>query len=116
VKLAALAEAVGAKIATQGVSCDAEVRAVVAGDRVSDLLSHSDEWTLIVTNLLGPQLVKLAQLMDVPGVCLLGGADPGQEVLSQARSQGTVIVVSPERMFETCGKLYAVLRGSGGQR
>ena len=85
---------------------DPEIKRVYAADRISDLLSQGDPGTLLVTNLAGAQILRVAQLMDVPAICLLNGIAPEPELIGAAGTHGTVLLVSPFGMFETCGRLY----------
>jgi hypothetical protein len=50
----------------------------VRGDRISDLLTHASQTTLLVTNLSSALLACVAELMDVPAICLVGGQDPAK--------------------------------------
>jgi hypothetical protein len=72
-----------------------EIRQVYAGDRMSDLLEHASPETLLVTNLANAHLARLAALMDVPALCLAGGAEPPPELLETAAEAGTAVLVSP---------------------
>ena len=95
-----------ARILTAPPSRDTEIRSVFAGDRISDLLSQGAAETLLVTNLTGAQIVRVAELMDVPALCLLNGIAPEPELISAAERHGRVLLLSPFSMFETCGRLY----------
>jgi hypothetical protein len=110
-KLDELAARIGAKIVV-GPSASgkaADIGSVYAGDRVSDLLNHAGSGTLLVSNLVGSHLVCLAQLLDVPGICLLNDIIPEAEAVKAAMDNGTVLIVSPLGMYETCGRLYEAL-------
>jgi len=111
VRLEDLARQIGATVTTPGRP-GAEVDRVYAGDRISDLLDQSSDRTLLVTNLAGGQLMRVAELMDVPGICVTGGRMPDGEMVALARSHGTMLMVSPVGMFETCGRLYSCLAGA----
>ncbi len=104
-----LAERIGARILTRADSPPLIDR-VFAGDRISDLLNQSHDKALLVSNLVGPQLVRVAELMDVPAICLVNGALPEPAVIQAAREHGTALLVSPVDMFQTCGRLYLCLR------
>ena len=108
-KLADLATSTGAQILTDGTAAEAEIFRVYAGDRISDLLNQASDNTLLVTNLASQQLIRLAELMDVPGLCLVNGRRPEQEVVDLANAHGTMIMTSPVSVFETCGRLYLCL-------
>jgi hypothetical protein len=104
-RLQQAAERIGATIVTPGRT-DGEIDRVYAGDRISDLLDSATDRTLLITNLAGTQLLRVAELMDVPGICLTGGRAPGPEMVRLAESHGTLLMVSAAGLFETCGRLY----------
>ena len=83
-KLTDLAQKIGAKILTPGIGTTAEISRIYAGDRVSDLLNEASDKTLLVTNLANLQMVRVAELMEVPGICFVEGADPGHEIVDLA--------------------------------
>jgi hypothetical protein len=112
--LTELAGKIGAALLTpaagQGV-----VRHVYAGDRISDLLTHAHDGALLVSNLSGPQLIRLAELMDGVALCLVGGQMPDDAVIAAAAQHGTGVLVSPAGVYETCGLLYACLQDGRSQ-
>jgi redox-sensing transcriptional repressor len=110
-KLEELAQKIGARILTPGSPSGTEVTRIYAGDRVSDLLNEASDKTLLVTNLANVQMIRLAELMEVPGVCFVDGVDPEREIIELATADHTMIIVSPVGVFETCGLIYQVLAG-----
>jgi len=107
-KLGELAERIGATVeAGRHEPSGVEVERVYAGDVISDLLREASERMLLVTNLASPQLLRVAELMDVPGICFVNGRLPAPAVVAAAAEHGIVLLVSPAGMFETCGRLYA---------
>ncbi len=108
-KLDELAAKIGARILTPGPRGSEEVARIYAGDRVSDLLNEASDKTLLVTNLANLQMVRVAELMEVPGICFVDGVDPGQEIIDLATENGTLLMVSPVGVFETCGLIYQLL-------
>jgi len=111
-KLSNLAEAIGAKVLThQQKASKLDIDRVYAGDNISALLNEASETALLVTNLKTSQLLRVAELMDISGICLLNGIVPEPELVTSAREHATVLIVSPVGMFETCGRLYQCLSG-----
>jgi hypothetical protein len=111
-RLSDLIAGVEAEILTLPPAQDTEIDRVYAGDRISDLLNQGNARTLLVSNLSGNQILRVAELMDVPALCLVGGIAPEPELIRAAASAGTVLLVSPFDMFETCGRLYQRLRAA----
>ena len=104
--LAYLARKIGARVVTEGNSPNHVIDNIYAGDRISDLLTHASRKTLLVTNLSSALLVCVAELMDVPAVCLVGGQPPAPEIVSAAKAHGMFLMVSHGDLFETCGRVY----------
>jgi redox-sensing transcriptional repressor len=113
-----LARRLRARILTPGATGSATVTRIYAGDRVSDLLNEASDKTLLVTNLANLQMVRVAELMEVPGICFVDGIDPDREIIDLAAENGTLLMVSPAGVFETCGLIYRLLdpetRGGNG--
>jgi redox-sensing transcriptional repressor len=107
-----LADKIGARILTPGPAAGAEVNRIYAGDRVSDFLNEASSKTLPVTNLVNVQMMRVAELMEIPGVCFVEGVDPSQEIIDLAIANQTLVMVSPVGMFETCALIYQSLSGS----
>lgn len=110
-KLEDLAASIGAHIVTPGQRGGTTIAKVYAGDRVSDLLNEASDKTLLVSNLASVQMLRVAELMDVPGICFVNGIEPDVEMVQLARHNGTLLMVSPLGVFETCGLIYRVLDG-----
>jgi redox-sensing transcriptional repressor len=105
-----LARRIGARVLTPGPA-DARITRIYAGDRVSDLLNEASSTTLLVTNLANLQMLRVAELMEVPGICFVDGVEPDQEVIELATRNHTMLMVSPVGVFETCGLIYQQLAG-----
>ena len=109
-ELGELAQKIGARMLVGGPAERMEISRVCAGDRMSDLLGEAGDGTLLVTHVTNMGLVRLLELMDVPGICLVKGAEPDDAVLETAKACGAALMVSREGMFETCGRIYQALR------
>ena len=113
-RLSELAAKIGAKILTnEPKAAEKDIARVYAGDNISGMLNAASETTLLVTNIANKAINRVAELLDVPGVCLVGGVDPSVDVVDWAQRHGTVLMVSPVGMFETCGRLYLCLNEQG---
>jgi hypothetical protein len=56
-------------------------------------------------------MLRVAELMDVPGICFVNGIEPDAEMVKLARENGTLLMVSPAGVFETCGLIYQSVGG-----
>jgi hypothetical protein len=108
-RLDELARLIGARVVVAGRAADGTIDRIYAGDRISDLLTHASPTTLILTNLSGNPLVRAAELMDVPALCLVSDRAPLPATMAAAEAHGVCLMVSPVGLFETCGRLHAAL-------
>ena len=109
-----LAQNINARIFPGTGTTGQDVERVYAADTMSDLMAHAAPNTLLVTSLNNNQLVRVAELMDVPGICLAGGVEPSADLVSRAEAAGTSILVSPhalERTLQLAGDALAGHRG-----
>jgi redox-sensing transcriptional repressor len=106
-----LAGRIGARIIVSGDQCKTNVTKIYAGDRVSDLLHEASQKTLLVTKLANLQMLRVAELIDVPGICFVDDTDPSDEIIRLAQTNGTLLMVSPLGIFETCGLIFQNLSG-----
>ena len=113
-KLHMLTEAIGAKILHQGRCTTHDIVCFYAGDKMSDLLNQASESTLIVTNLVNAQLLRFADIMDVPGICLLNNVSLTDDMTAMIHEHTTTILVSPGNMEETCERLRQCLPEARG--
>ncbi len=108
-RLDELARSIGATTVTPGRNVTIESDQVYAGDRISDLLNAAGENTLLVSNLASTHITRVAELMDLPGICLVNRQQPDPAMIETAREHGTLLMVSPVGLFETCGRIYRSL-------
>lgn len=113
VQLELLAQEIGARVCSPGRGVNVEMDQVYAGDRISDLLNAAGDHALLVSNLPSAHLIRVAELMDIPGLCLVGGQTPDEAMLATAAEHGTLLMVSRAGLFETCGRIYQALCHAG---
>lgn len=93
-----LACAIEAHLIVSNGRQDSEITRVYGGVTMSDLIANAGPGTLLVTSLANSQLMRVAELMDVPGICLVEGSLPGAALIAQARAAGTALCVSHESL------------------
>ena len=103
-----IASGIGASLSA-GWDSEIDITHIYAGDRISDLLAHASKRTLLVTNLTGAHVVRLAEIMELGALCFLYGTSIPKTTIRKAERNGIAIMVSPAGMFETCGRLHRVL-------
>ncbi|MCK7489204.1 MAG: hypothetical protein MZU79_02360 [Anaerotruncus sp.] len=74
-----IADKLEARILAVGDLARAEIARAWAGDRISDLLNQASNSTLVLTHAVSPHLVRVAELVDLAAVCVVGGQAPGED-------------------------------------
>jgi len=115
-KIEELARSIEARLIVPGCRENPDISLVYAGETMSDLIANAGPETLLVTSLNNSQLVRVADLMDVPSICLVDGEEPSAELVSHARTAGTALLLSPYGLFETEAKAQACLGAQEGSR
>jgi hypothetical protein len=82
---------------------------------MSDLIANAGRDTLIVTSLNNSQLIRVAELMDIPGICLAGGGVPSAELVERARASGTALLQAAQAPEEARELLASAMRGAGAR-
>jgi hypothetical protein len=107
-----LSAAIQARLHPEAGQRNAEVTLSYAATTMSDLIGHAAAGVLLITSLNNAQLARIAELMDVPGICLTDGSQPCPELLHLARAADTAIVVSPHSFSETSRRVQSCLGSS----
>ena len=98
----------------------APVTGIVAADLMSDVLVDARPGHVLVTGLANVQVIRTASIADLAGVVFARGKAIPPEVLALAREARVPVFRCQRSLFETAGRLYAVLRKqtaeAGGRR
>lgn len=89
-----------------------EVNHAFASDLMSDVLAMSRPDTLLITGLTTSQIIRTAQMLDLPAILVARGKDIPQDVVDLARSIGIALLATHDIMYVASGKLYT--RGLSG--
>lgn len=104
VKIAELARAIDARLIVPVGSDDPEIRRIFGAPAMSDLIANAAADTLLITPLNNSQLIRVADLMDAPGICLVDGQEPVAGLVERASSTGTALLVSRADFISTCAR------------
>ena len=104
-----IARRLDTRVLGAGAQEGAELKRAVSSDRMSDLLEQSSPDTLLVTRLATAQLVSMAELMDVPALCVIASAGGEREILAHAERSRVSVVISPHSAEETRRRLADLL-------
>ena len=83
-----------------------DIEKAYACDLMSDVLAFCSPGVLLITGLTNIQIVRTAQMLDIPGVLFVRGKAPQEETIALARDAGIPLVLTDLSMFHSCGILY----------
>jgi predicted transcriptional regulator len=86
---------------------ETEIDRAYAADLLSDVLALTDERTTLITGTVSPQVIRVADILNVIAIIFVRGKRPPQAIINYAKRLGIPIVFTKKTMFETCGLLYA---------
>lgn len=75
-------------------------------DMMSDVLAFATDQSVLVTGLVNTQVVRTAMMIDMHCIIFVCGKNPTPEIVSLARENGIVVIVTSKFMFEVAGRLY----------
>ncbi len=78
-----------------------------AADLLSDVLALTEERTTLITGTISPQVIRVAEILNVIAIIFVRGKRPAQEVIDHAQRLDIPMLTTRKTMFETCGLLYA---------
>lgn len=106
-KLREIADLLHARI----LCCDEQVDSInvetaYACDLMSDVLAFCTPSSLLMTGLTNIQIVRTAQMLDIPAILFVRGKEPQKETLELASQNGIPILVYNSSLYQACGILY----------
>jgi hypothetical protein len=104
-----LAQKINADVLAPSRSLTVEIDRFYAGDKVSELLNLGCNHTLVVSGILDPHIFRVTGLMDIPAICLFDNHLPQQDMLTGARENGTILMISPVDKHQTVARLVQIL-------
>lgn len=106
-KLQEIAELVEAKFLNLSEKAEEEVFTACAADLLSDVLAMKGEAALLITGEATPQVVRVADVMNVRAILYVRGKKPLREdVVDWSTKRGIVLLTTSLPTFEVCGRLY----------
>ncbi|MCD6540325.1 hypothetical protein J7K76_00595 [Candidatus Bipolaricaulota bacterium] len=106
-RLCEVAELTQAEVLTGKELLDREVDKGCGADLLSDVLSVVEENFLLITGMVTPQAVRVAEVMNAAAVLIVRGKCPQDPVIAYADEAGIPLLATQKGMFETCGLLYS---------
>lgn len=103
-----IAEMTGAEVISSGKDLgEISVPNAYACDLMSDVLAFCSPGSLLLTGLTNLQIIRTAQMLDLPAIVFVRGKIPLEETVSLAKENGIPILLTKLSMYEACGILYA---------
>ena len=82
------------------------VRGAFGSDLLSDMLHGATNDVVLLTGLTNIQVVRSSVVSSVAAIVIVGGKNPGSEIITQAHTHKLPLMVTPFTMFTSCGRLY----------
>lgn len=83
-----------------------EVKTACGSDMMSDVLAFAKTQCVLLTGLCNPQVIRTAEMMDIVAIIFVRGKMPDQTMIQMADELSLPLLVTPHRMFSSCGVLY----------
>ena len=106
-KLTDLAKAISASILVGEDQPDLVIDRAFAADLLSDVLALTEEQTTLVTGMVNPQVMRVAEILNITAVVFVRGKMPPASLLEYAAQLNIPILATKKTMFETCGLMHA---------
>jgi len=101
-----IAEILGAEVVCREDLLDTTVELAFGSDMMSDVLAFVKEQAVLLTGLVNPQVIRTAEMIDMPCIIFVRGKRPDEKMIEMAQERDMVILCSQLSMFTACGKLY----------
>jgi predicted transcriptional regulator len=85
---------------------DREISCAAASDLMSDVLAFAEPYSILLTGLCNPQVVRTAEMADIAAVIFVHGKVPVAETIALAKEKGIPLIVAKAPLFEICGRLF----------
>ncbi len=114
-KISQIRELLDAEVLSGADQLDREVHSACGSDMMSDVLAYVKDQAVLLTGLVNPQVIRTAEMMDMVCVVFVRTKSPTEEMVRLAEDAGLVVLKTPKRMYEACGRLYAAGLGASGE-
>lgn len=105
--IAKISELVGGKIVSGGGDTSPDIRSVCSTDLMSDVLRFASKGSLLVTALNQTQVIRTAEIADIPAVIMSMGKNIEKEMTQLAEEKNIALISTDLPTFTACGILYA---------
>lgn len=106
-KISEIANLIGATYCAGSQNADLEIHCGFACDMMSDVLAFVKNQSVLITGLINPQVIRTAEMMDIPCIVIVRGKLPTELMIELAEERGITILSTSLRAFAVCGILYS---------
>lgn len=103
-QISRIIELLGAKLLCGNT--DTEINVAFSSDTMSDVLASPEEIDVLLTGLVNPQVIRTADMLDIPLIIFVRGKTPSADMIRMAEECGMTMIVTNQKMFVSCGTLY----------
>lgn len=108
-KLNDLVAELGLTVLNKGENFDRMIMGGYTSDLLSDVMGNVEEGMVWITLQVHRNTIAVASLKEVAAVVLIGGAQPDEDTLEQARNEGVTLLSTEMSSFEASGRIYALI-------
>ncbi|MCX8070003.1 MAG: DRTGG domain-containing protein [Thermodesulfovibrionales bacterium] len=105
-KLSEIIKIVSGKLITKGIGESLEIVSVCGTEMMSDALRNAVKGALLITSLNQPQVIRTAEIADIPAVLIVLGKPISNEMIIMAQQKEIAIITTNYSLFTSCGLLY----------
>jgi len=106
-KISNIKEILGAQVVCGDELLNKHVYSACGSDMMSDVLAFVNNQAVLLTGLVNSQVIRTAEMMDMLCIVFVRSKKPTEEMIGLAKDNGIVLLTTPCRMYEACGKLYS---------
>lgn len=85
---------------------EVDVEYAFSSDLMSDVLAYVDKKTLLLTGLTNPQVIRTAEMIDMPAIIFVRNKRPSNDIIELAKQNNMVLLCTNLSMYNASGILY----------
>lgn len=105
-KLKDLKSILNAELVTGENLLEREIDYAFSSDLMSDVLAFANKKTVLLTGLINPQVVRTAEMLDLPAIIFVRNKKPDGEIVKLALQNEIVLMCTDDTLYTASGKLY----------
>lgn len=105
-RLKKIIEEVDGKILNEEIFQDIDISGAYSSDLLSDVMGNSHKGEIWITIMRHMNVIAVASLSEMPAILFSKNFTPDKKVIEKAISENIILIASPFKTFELCGKIY----------